>query len=151
MTTGFKGFFELQTPQDLLRKLQGDYRRMKESPLDPYAAFDFFVTAEHLVDWTYPNDRTKQRQVRNSSVLLETCSHIANGSKHFEATAKHHKSVKDASVYRGVFDPRIFQNDAFDVSQLRLHLQGDAATQLGQYVGVLDLARKVLDYWEAIL
>lgn len=151
MTTGFKGFFELQTPQDLLRKLQHDYQRIQNSPLDQYAAFDFFVTAEHIPDWLYPENKAKQRQIRDSIVVLQICSHIANGSKHFEATANRHKSVKDASVHQGAFQIGAFQGDAFDVSELRIHLDGDAAQQLGQYVGVLPLARTVLDYWEAIL
>ncbi len=151
--TGFKGFFALQTPQDLLRKLQHDYQRLKDDPLNPYPAFDFFVTAEHMLGWVYPGyaNRQQRTNLRNSNVLLQVCSHIANGSKHFELNDTRHKSVKDASVHQGAFQTGAFQNDAFDVSELRIHLEGDAASQLGQYVGVLPLARKALDYWEAIL
>ena len=43
----FGGFFALGTPADLLKKLRHDFS---------YAAFDFFVTAEHLLDWKYPDD-----------------------------------------------------------------------------------------------
>jgi len=39
---------ELQTPKNLLDKLQFDFARIKANPLDVYAAFDFFVTAEHV-------------------------------------------------------------------------------------------------------
>jgi hypothetical protein len=46
----FTGFAELQTPCDLLRKLQHDISRMAADSGDSYAAFDFFVTAEHLLD-----------------------------------------------------------------------------------------------------
>ena len=51
----FKGFFELQTAQDLLRKLRHDSQRVKQSPMDSYAAFDFFVTAHHMLEWRYRN------------------------------------------------------------------------------------------------
>src|SRR5262245_38256943 len=96
----FTGLFDLKTPRDLLEKLRRDFRRIAESPTDQCAAFDFFVTAEHMVDWLYPGDGncTKREQERGRNVLLQVCSHIASGSKHFQATAKHHTSVKDATV-----------------------------------------------------
>jgi len=47
-----QGFGELRLPADLLRKLRHDFERMKMSPQDQYAAFDFFVTAEHIIDCT---------------------------------------------------------------------------------------------------
>ena len=43
----YKGLFDLNTPQDLLRKLKHDYQRIIQSPTDMFAAFDFFVTAPH--------------------------------------------------------------------------------------------------------
>src|SRR5215210_3209748 len=94
--TGFKGLFELQTPQDLLQKLQHDYQRLKDDPLNPYPAFDFFVTAEHMLEWVHPGYANKQPRtnLRKSNVLLQVCSHIANGSKHFEVEAPHHKQHK---------------------------------------------------------
>ena len=45
-----KGFFSLKTPHDLLTKLEADRDRIEADPLDVYAAFDFCVTAWHLVD-----------------------------------------------------------------------------------------------------
>jgi hypothetical protein len=48
--TSFNGFAELRIPRDLVKKLQFDLKRVLESPQDQYAAFDFFVTAEHIVD-----------------------------------------------------------------------------------------------------
>ncbi|MDP9309498.1 MAG: hypothetical protein M3R24_01140 [Chloroflexota bacterium] len=146
----FKGLFELQSPHDLLMKLRHDYRRIEESPLDQYAAFDFFVTAEHMVDWQYPHevDNFKRTGLRNSNVLLQVCSHIANGSKHFQATAKRHDSVKNAQVHKGAFQRDAFQADAFDVSRLVVQLQGQAAQEFGELIDVLELARRVLEFWE---
>jgi hypothetical protein len=45
------GFFELQSPLDLLNKMEADYARLSRNPLDTYAAFDFFVAAAHLPEW----------------------------------------------------------------------------------------------------
>ena len=56
MGTNHKGFGSLQTPLDLLSKLEHDLERMRVSPEDTYAAFDYFVTAEHVIDWAYPDD-----------------------------------------------------------------------------------------------
>jgi hypothetical protein len=75
----FEGFFEIQTPGDLLAKLRHDYERLKSSPTDTYAAFDFFVTGHHMLDWLYPNDKNRQEQEKKDSILLQVCSHIANG------------------------------------------------------------------------
>lgn len=101
-----KGFFNLQTPQDLLQKLRHDFGRLKESPLDSYAAFDFLVTAYHMLEWRYPgkSNNAKRRQMERDgkSKLLWVCSHLANGSKHFQATRR--DAVKDTI---GVSIPRV--------------------------------------------
>ncbi len=89
-----KGFFDLQTPADLLGKLGRELERMQSAPRDIDHAFNFFVTAEHMLDWLYPgkaND-TKRSEARKLP-LLALVSHIANGSKHFMAEAKRHKSM----------------------------------------------------------
>jgi hypothetical protein len=77
-----------------VKKLQHDLERMTKSPQDQYAAFDFFVTAEHILDWIYPDDKAAQKFLRSSNPLLRITSHLANGSKHFQAKAARHQSVK---------------------------------------------------------
>ena len=147
--SSFKGLFELQSPQDLLKKLHHDYARLQQSPLNQYAAFDFFVTAEHMLDWLYPNpnDSQKRKDVRDKSVLLQVCSHIANGSKHFVPNDKRHVSVKDARKHEGAFQRDAFQSDAFDVPLLQIDLQGKAAQEFGESIDALELAGKVLNFW----
>ena len=100
--SNFKGFAELQVPRDLVNKLEYDLERVLKSPQDQYAAFDFFVTAEHIVDWIHPNDKKARYKIRYNSSLLKITSHIANGVKHFEATAPHHQSVKTVEKTRYV-------------------------------------------------
>ena len=147
------GVFELRTPKDLLEKLRFDLKRLEADPLDQYAAFDFFVTAAHVPDWIAPgmDQRSKDQraEIRSRHVLLQVCDHIASGSKHFEAVAKHHKSVARTETHHGGFS-RAFSR-AFDVSELTIHLQGDAAAEFGESVDALDIARLILAYWEGEL
>jgi hypothetical protein len=141
-----RGIFELQTAAHLLQKLRYDLARLEQNPLDQYAAFDFFVAAEHLVDWIHPNDRQAQRAERDGNVLLQVCSHLASGSKHFVTTAKHHQSVDHTGLKEGAFSQEF--SDAFDKSRLEVHLTGEAAMELGDVIWVVPLARAVLAWWE---
>ncbi len=49
-----KGFFTFTTAKGLFLKLEHDLAEVQRKPSDPYTAFNFFVTAEHLLDWLYP-------------------------------------------------------------------------------------------------
>ncbi len=74
-------------------------------------------------------------------MLLQICSHIANGFKHFRVEGPHHKSVTSSQVeidaldpdvfQNGAFDPDEFQNDPFDPGRLIVELDGDAAAKYG--------------------
>jgi hypothetical protein len=152
----FEGFFRLKIPADLLEKLRHDLLRIRQDLMDSYAAFDFFVTAEHLLDWKYrdtggePN-KEKKRQLRRGVPLLRVTSHLANGAKHFEALANHHHSVSDAGVHESAFDPAVFDPAVFDTARLVVQLKGDDASALRPEIGVEALAERVLQYWEANL
>jgi hypothetical protein len=146
--TSFSGLFKLQTTQDLLEKLRHDHHRLKRSPLDSYAAFDFCVTAYHLLDWQHPSDSKKRSQVERDNIILQVLSHLANGSKHFQATRSKHISVKGTKVQQGGFDSNVFDSGVFDVGELRIELQGEAAKYFGApSIGVLRLADDTLSFW----
>lgn len=145
----FKGFFALQKPADLLAKLRHDYERLQSSPMDTYAAFDFFVTGYHMLDWLYPNDKKRQEQEEKTSILLQICSHIANGVKHFHATANKHQSVADVRIQEGAFQRNAFQANAFQVEALIIQLDGQAAVKFSAEVECLALATQVLQHWES--
>ena len=63
----FKGFFELQKPADLLAKLRHDYKRLQSMPTDTYAAYDFFVTGYHMLDWLYPDPDPSNKKRREQA------------------------------------------------------------------------------------
>ncbi len=72
-----KGLFELKSAKDLLKKLESDLKQFKADPNNAYVAFNFFVTAEHLPDWMHPGPDKRATEIRNASVLLQVCSHVA--------------------------------------------------------------------------
>jgi hypothetical protein len=146
----FEGFGELQTPRDLVRKLQHDLARMESSPYDQFAAFDFFVTAEHIVDWEHPTSKAKREAVRASNALLRVTSHVANGAKHFSATAKHHKSVSGVEKDRYA-EPGYFAED-YAAEPLVIGLTDVEAKEIGgSSIEAIELARRVLAYWNTNL
>jgi len=144
----FTGFAELQTPIDLFKKLKHDLKNVLAAPGDQYAAFNFFVTAEHLVDWLHPNDKQRRTALRGSTPELRITSHIANGLKHFSATAKHHNSVNDVEKVRYVEEGYVEEGYFEDPLIVNLS-QKEAPQPNNTTIRVDDLAQKVYDYWKA--
>jgi hypothetical protein len=67
------GALHLKTPRDLFANLGHDLEQLKQRPDDPYAAFNFFVTAEHILDWLHPAGRSIEpirRAARDAELLL---------------------------------------------------------------------------------
>ena len=140
---------ELQTPKDLLAKLQFDFTRIEANPCNIFAAFDFFVTAEHLHEWVvkhYP-EWVDDKSIKNEESRLNIVSHIANGVKHFKATHSKHKSVKNVHKRKGAFQAEPFQSDAFDVGDLVIELKEDEAEKFGSEISVRTLAQDVVNFW----
>ena len=59
-----KGLFDLNSADDLCRKLEADYHRVSENPGDRFAAFDFVVTAWHLWSGASLGSRSKLSGMR---------------------------------------------------------------------------------------
>lgn len=146
--TAFSGMAELQMPDDLLRKMEFDLDRLKTVKNDQYAAFGFFITAEHMLDWLHPSysEEAKRRDLRTSNVLLKITSHIANGAKHFEAKAKHHKSVSGIEKQRYVEEGYV--EDGYFANPIIVTLSADEVAELGcSAINVVELAERVLEWW----
>ncbi len=142
-TSSFEGLGPgLTSARDLLAKLRHDFDRIQENSHDAYAAFDFFITAEHLPEWCGASS------LKGKEPLLRIVSHLANGAKHFRATDPRHKSVSGVGLRQGAFDPRAFSSAAFDTGGLFVELSGDEARQFGSKVEVYVLAKQVLNFWE---
>jgi len=142
------GFFALRTPEDLLGKLEADFDRLcaaNPTTVDAqYAAFDFFVTAEHLPDWvSYARggSKTQHREYPDGALV----SHVANGAKHFRVDHPRHTTVRDTRFEPGVFDPNVFDPLVFDVLRLVLDLED------GTSIEVHEVAKRVVDHWRSVL
>jgi hypothetical protein len=148
------GIFELKTAGDLFRKLQHDYALLSKAPANAYLAFNFFVTAEHILDWLYPGRKGagKRKQCREREVVLQICSHVASGAKHFRVEAPHHDSVR-ASRKTGSYFPKgclpsnYFPHGYFPEATLALKLKGTAALKYGSSISALKLATAVMEFW----
>lgn len=143
----FAGLFDLKMPSNLLRKLEHDLHRMEADTVDAYAAFDFFVTAGHMLDWVHPgsNNKLLRERIRKESPLHRLCWHLANGAKHFIAEAKQHKSVSGTEHHLGAFTSGF--SPGFDISRLWIHLEPDERDLFGNHADALDVARMVLNHW----
>ena len=53
--SSFNGFAVLQLDPRISLRSWAHLERMRGGPEDAYAAFDFFVTADHIVDWLLPD------------------------------------------------------------------------------------------------
>ena len=134
----------LKTPRQLLEKLRVDFERMKRDPMNAYAAFDFFVTAEHMPDWLGP------KSVKFKEPLLQIVSHIANGAKYFKVNPEKPEAVLDTEILADYFDPKTFgpycNTDGIYVELTEKHF-----AEFGPRITAIDLASRVLDYWTARL
>lgn len=150
--TRWRGFSDrLQTPADLLGKMASDLDRMLANPGDPFSAFDFFVAAEHIVDWRWPEDRAKRDEVRSRDPA-KTVSHLASGAKHFEATSPRHDSVREVER-EADFGTAVLVRAR--LAEMRLGSLGRPALVItmadDRRVDAIELARLVFDYWRTEL
>jgi len=113
--TNMAGIFDLTRSSDLLQKLGRELGRLQAAPDDVDHAFNFFVTAEHLLDWLHPGDRGKyqRKHTRDAGPMLQVVSHIANGAKHFDRLKKHHQSVASTTHQGSYFADGYFARGYF--------------------------------------
>lgn len=146
------GVWQLSNPRDLLDKLKREFDRMRLAPHDADHAFNFFVTAESLVDWLHPGDPTAQKALRQSAILLMAVSHLASSAKHYDRLYSHHDSVNSthltgANPVLVLYSLANFPAHPIKGLHLRVHLKGLAAETFGDSKDAIDLAEEVLEFW----
>jgi hypothetical protein len=149
-----KGVFGLAAHTDLFKKLEWEFERLTGEPNSAYLAYNFFVTAWHLLEWKYPDPHgtATRKQIRDQTIELQICEHLAVGAKHFEPTNTKLKSVsgsKRSGVWAEGFWGRGFWAEGSWASSLVVILTGDAQQKYGDSIKAVDLARQVMDYWRA--
>lgn len=148
------GIFQLLTPADLLAKLDRELARLRSEPDNVDHAFNFFVTAESMLDWLHPGMAAKaaREALRNSDVRLQIASHLATGAKHFDKLARHHTSVSSMDkrggwFASGWFPKGWFGRGYFAEPTLIVHLDGAAAATFGSSATALFLAEELANFW----
>jgi len=143
-------FFTFASLSDLFHKLERDLSKLETNPLDVDLAFNFFITAEHLLDWKYPRERAKRTAERKSSTVLQIVSHLASGAKHFEVPDPRHKSIdRTEKISHSRVWGEGYWGDGYwgGHEALAAALDGDAKAKFGQWIEVIPLARPVVEYW----
>jgi hypothetical protein len=143
------GVFDLQNPADLFAKLGRELARLENAPNDVDHAFNFFVTAEHMLDWRFPDPGGKSTRAawRKREPLLQLVSHIASGAKHFEGLGDHHSSLIGSGLHHRHPNPMMRR---MMPSQLCIAAGGEVAAMLGgARVTAISLAKTVYAFWQA--
>ena len=147
-----KGLFDLTSADDLCSKLEHDAVRVRDNPANAFAAFDFVVTAWHLLEWRYPGNigRATRDALCVRFPILLVCEHLAVGVKHFEAQNPKLGSVattRRESVWgKDVWDPRVW-SPGFWKDDLVVQLDGVAQSTIGDRITVLHLVDLALAFW----
>jgi hypothetical protein len=128
-----QGFFELVTAEDLRDKARKDLSILRAAPIDSMAAFNFFVTARHVLEWKW-------------GAVAATGFIVGDGAKHFELHSKRLTQVENLKMHSGAFDKEAFDSGAFDTAELQVELnpQEALAASLSERVDVVTLANAVM-------
>jgi len=152
------GLFSNTAPTWLVTKLERHLRTLQANPRDADTAFDFFVTAESLVDWLLPGRENKQarRNLYDREPLLQVVSHIASGAKHYTVEAAHHKTVRSTRRTGGLFSGRLFAGRLhagrlFPKGGLTIELDGQPAVLYGASISAVAIAELILDRMKFLL
>jgi hypothetical protein len=140
-------FFDLETPQDHLKKLEREYAQLQGDPGDVDTALSFFVTAAHLPEWI--KNPAYKKALQQQELIVQICDELANRGKHGKSERRtpavlHTKY--DAFIDRGFIEPGFFE------STLQVTLSPEATQTLGmesQVTDVPSLATRVLEFWKA--
>jgi hypothetical protein len=145
-----QGFFDLKTPEDLLKKLEREYERLQEYPGDVDTALSFFVTAAHLPEWLLEErGKALKNKMQQRYLILQICDELANRGKH--SKGKKHQPVVLHTDYDSYIDRDYIEPGYFEES-LHVTLTRAAIKELGmtdQSIDVLSLAARVLEFWRA--
>jgi hypothetical protein len=136
------GSHKLRTPEDLLDKLRRELGRLKKEPHEADHAFNFFLTADSLLDRVLPGKkyRKDRKRDRHSNAVLDFCHQVATGSSHFEQS----RAVKSATSKKKV--QRTAKSVNGHATYRLVGVKVDA--RLTETITPLDLARQIIDYWE---
>jgi hypothetical protein len=140
-------FFDLETPQDHLKKLEREYALLQAYPGDVDTALSFFVTAAHLPEWV--KNVAYKKRLQQQELIVQICDELANRGKHGEVQRRNYAVLHtkyDSFCERGIVEPGIFE----ETLQVTLTLAATKKLGMeGQVTDVLTLATIALEFWKA--
>ena len=145
------GLFDLVSGDDLCAKLDHDYRRLSKDFSDVFVAFDFIVTAWHLLEWKYPGDNKKSQRTElyKQHPILQLCEHLCVIGKHYEPTNPKHKSVygsfRNSPWKRGMWAKGVW--DKVWKDELIINLSGPVKEEMGEQLTMQEFADYVMQFW----
>lgn len=147
------GIFFINDPRTLLAKLRYDLARMEREPWHPFPAFDFFVTAYHVLDWIEPGQSASSRAARQAledeQPLLAIAGHLATFAKHYRADAKKWDDVS-LTYSNHLMTVRWPSGQVSGSGPLMVAVTPDHVPLFDgrKHVPALEIARALLAWWE---
>lgn len=120
-------FVRLETAQVLFEKLTRDLACLETWPNDADMAFNFFLTANAILDWLYPGaaGRQQREDLRNDPLLYAVWE-----------------------LASGVNPPELKPTGDAAQTALSVELTGRGAQKYGSRISCIDFARRVHVYWK---
>lgn len=145
-----KGALTLESPDDLLQKLRNDLGRLISNPLDAYAAFDFFITANHYPEWLAKAKCSikELKKTRRNRALLNLLNQIANGAKHFYGKKNTRSEIQSTTKRDTWVQPGWMQADMYDAGALIINLEGSLSNEFGLSIEAHVLAKEIMALYE---
>jgi hypothetical protein len=146
------GLFDLVSVDDLCGKLEHDYQRVKENASDVFSAFDFVVTAWHLLEWRHPGNEGKnqRRTLLEHNPILAVCEHLCVSGKHYAPSDPRIDAVgasfRSSAWARGAWAPGSWAKGVWR-DELLIDLSGPAADAFGERLTMDRLADLVMEFW----
>ncbi len=146
------GLFDLMTADDLCAKLDHDYKRLKADSADVFTAFDFIVTAWHLLEWKYPGNKAKTQRhaLCQQYPILALCEHLCVSGKHYDPTNPKLQSVqgsfRKSPWKRGVWASGDWAKGVWQ-DELVIELSGTTKNTLGDQLTMEKFADLVMQFW----
>lgn len=140
-----KGFFEIASPRDLLKKAKRDYVKMK-ADTSTDTVFNFFVTTYHIVDYVKAlgtvGDSTIEQLYADDDFKI--CQFLCNKGKHIKLrSGEPYEAQYQPPIEGGMVGSFVLNSDVLGGPERFVVLAGT------QEVDVIELGQMLLDKWEA--
>ncbi len=143
------GFVEIKSVPDYWKKLNFDFSKLRVNDNDTYLAFNFFVTAYHMIDWIFEAKHHEERSDLNNEPIMKICNHIVSGIKHFVPGSKRHNSVVEIEKERYVEDG--YAEEGYFEDPILIYLDEKFESEFGKSIKVIELATRVMSFWDTEL